>query len=79
MKKNFIAGCIVSLAMTALFGSVAIAEDNQAADTKQVVTTEVKAEAAPAPEKTDSKTDECCIMGELKPLEEQSQSCRETC
>ncbi len=68
MKKNFIAGCIVSLAMTGLFGSVAIAEDNQAADTKQVVTTEVKAEAVPTPEKTDSKTDECCIMGELKPL-----------
>ena len=68
MKKNFIAGFIVSLAITGLFGCVAFAEDNQAADTKQVVTNEAKAEAAPAPEKTDSKTDECCTMGELKPL-----------
>ena len=68
MKKNFIAGFMVSLAMTSLFGSVAFAEDNQAADTKQVATTEVKAEAAPAPEKTDKKTDECCTRGELKPL-----------
>jgi hypothetical protein len=68
MKKNFIAGFIVTLAMTGLFGGVAIAEDNQAGDTKQVVTTEAKAEASPAPEKTDAKTDECCTMGELKPL-----------
>jgi hypothetical protein len=68
MKKNIIAGFIVSLAMTGLIGSVAIAEDNQPADTKQVATTEAKADAPPAPEKTDAKTDECCTMGELKPL-----------
>ena len=67
MKKNFIAGFIVSLAMAGIFGGVAIAEDNQTADTRQVVTSEAKAEA-PAAEKNESKTDECCTMGELKPL-----------
>ena len=68
MKKNFIAGFIVTLAMTGLFGGVAFAEDNQAADTRQVVTNEAKTEAASAPEKNDPKKDECCTMGELKPL-----------
>ena len=53
--------------MAGLFGGVAIAEDNQAADTRQVVTSEAKAEA-PAAEKNESKVDECCTMGELKPL-----------
>ncbi|GEM_PF-295796 len=67
MKKNFIAGFIVTLAITGLFGSVSFAEDNQAADTKTAVTTEAKADT-PAAEKNESKTDECCIMGELKPL-----------
>ncbi|NMW17864.1 MAG: hypothetical protein HKK66_02330 [Chlorobiaceae bacterium] len=67
MKNKYITGFILSLAMTSICGTVSFAEDNQAADTKQAVTTEAKADA-PATEKNESKTDECCTMGELKPL-----------
>ena len=67
MKKNFFAAIIVALALTPLFGGVSLAEDNQVANATPAVTAEVKAEA-PAAEKNESKTDECCTMGELKPL-----------
>ncbi|NMW20372.1 MAG: hypothetical protein HKK67_01785 [Chlorobiaceae bacterium] len=68
MKKNFFAALIVALALTPLFGGVTFAVENQASETKTVATTEVKAETPPAAEKNESKTDECCTVGELKPL-----------
>lgn len=67
MNKKLIACFMVYLSMTGAFGSVSFAEDNQTADTKPAVTKEVKTEAA-ATEKNESKTDECCTVGELKPL-----------
>ncbi|MEI8186918.1 MAG: hypothetical protein WCG19_09495 [Chlorobiaceae bacterium] len=55
MKKNFIAGVIVSLAVSGLFGGVSFAAD-KAADTKPAVTTEAKADApAPKAKKKSSK------------------------
>ena len=53
MKKNLIAGVIVSLAMTGLFGGVSFAAD-KAADAKPAV--EVKAEKAPAAPKAKKAT-----------------------
>ena len=44
MKKNFIAGVIVSLAVSGLFGGVSFAAD-KAADAKPAVKTEAKAAA----------------------------------
>lgn len=57
MKKNFIAGIVVSLAMTGLFGGVSFAAD-KAADVKPAAGTEVKADAkteAPARKKVTKK------------------------
>ena len=47
MKKNFIAGVIVSLAISGIFGGVSFAAD-KAPDAKAAVITEAKADA-PAP------------------------------
>ncbi len=46
MKKNFIAGVIVSLAISGIFGGVSFAAD-KAPDAKAAVTTEAKADAPP--------------------------------
>ncbi len=67
MNKKLITGFILSLALTCICGNLSFAEDKQTADTKTDVTTEAKADA-PAAEKNETKTDECCTMGELKPL-----------
>ncbi len=53
MKKNFIAGVIVSLAMVGMFGGVSFAETATAA--KPAVTTEAKAEAPAAKKKAPKK------------------------
>ena len=52
MKKNFIAGVIVSLAMVGMFGGVSFAAD-KAADAKPAV--EAKADAAPVAKKAVKK------------------------
>jgi hypothetical protein len=53
MKKNFIAGVIVSLAMVGMFGGVSFAESATAA--KAGVTTEAKADAPVAKKKAPKK------------------------
>ncbi|MEI6691437.1 MAG: hypothetical protein WCL43_01805 [Chlorobium sp.] len=64
MKKHLFVGIIVSLGMVGLVGNVSLAEDNQSDNTNQTV----KTEATPAIEKSDSKTEECCTVGELQSL-----------
>jgi hypothetical protein len=54
MKKNFIAGVIVSLAMAGMFGGVTFAET--ATGAKPAVTTEAKAEAPVAAKKVAKKS-----------------------
>jgi hypothetical protein len=57
MKKNLIAGIVVSLAMTGMFGGVSFAAD-KAAEVKPAAATEVKADAkaeAPAKKKVAKK------------------------
>jgi hypothetical protein len=54
MKKNFIAGVIVSLAVAGLFGGVSFAET--AAGAKPAVTTEAKVEAPKAAKKAVKKS-----------------------
>ncbi len=54
MKKNFIAGVIVSLAMAGMFGGVSFAET--ATGAKPAVTTEAKVEAPVAAKKVAKKS-----------------------